>query len=173
MIQYFKFVGYERNGSAFQRADKANKKSQMLEYSSSTKTRRSAVRKYAFSRLCLTYTQISFQLPQGAPQKIVMYSENGEKCWSNSTSIMQLVGGWSQQESVINIFLEWLALCALTSKYARLHMLTPLLFSRYVLTFDRWGVEANVEYSRVAAEVEYIRMITEWDGERGGGWLVG
>ena len=50
---------------------------------------------------------------------------------------MQLVGGWSQQESVINIFLDGLALCALASKYVRLHMLTPLLFSRYVLTFDR------------------------------------
>ena len=55
MIQYFKFVGSERNGSGFEIADKANKKSWMLEYSSSTKTRRSAVRKYAFSQLCLTH----------------------------------------------------------------------------------------------------------------------
>ena len=81
MIQYFKFVGYERNGSAFQRADKANKKSQMLEYSSSTKTRRSAVRKYAFSQPCLTYTTHRYHshLPQGASQKIVIYSKNWRK----------------------------------------------------------------------------------------------
>ena len=154
MIQYFKFVGSERNGSAFQRADKANKKSQMLEYSSSTKTRRSAVRKYAFSQLCLTHRFST------ASQK--MYSENGEKCWSNSTSIMQLVGGWPQQ-SLINIFL---ALCALASKYAPLHMLTPLLFSRYVLTSDRWGVEAKTWSIWVNAKTEskYIRMVTEGYG---------
>ena len=60
MIQYFKFVGSERNGSAFERADKANKKSQMLEYSSSTKTRKSAVRKYGIS---LGAAVVSFHFP--------------------------------------------------------------------------------------------------------------
>ena len=78
---------------------------------------------------------------------------------------MQLAGCWSQQESVINIFLERLALCALASKYALLHMLTPLLFSRYVLTFDRGGVEAKVGCWPKRDQVEYISMITEgWRG---------